>query len=715
MPISFRRPTAGLPRLSLLALGLLAAVHAHAQDADTTTADTQATDLDKILVVAQRADRVSNGATNLDLAIKDTPQSISVVTQEQMQEFGVDDVNDALRLTTGINVEEWETNRTNYTARGFEIENTQIDGVGMPNDWGIVTGALDSYGYDKIEVIRGANGLLTGVGNASGTINYVRKRPTNEEQGEVSISYGSWGTKRIEADYSTPFTKDGSWAGRIVAAHEDGGSYLSGLDNKRDYFYGVIDGQIGENGTLTLGYSYQKAKTNGNMWGALTYNLTDGSQISWDRSATTAQDWTYWNTQRENAFVEYTYRFNDDWQLKATYNYQRFEEDDLLFFAYTSSGLDAQTHEGLVGWAYRGYDTTTQHMGNVSLNGHFDWLGHEQEVMLGASVAYSNYPQYYYDMDYTQAAFGTLPGFPYALDAIAKPTWGDKILSDTLSQHLERVYGATRLSFTDRLKAVVGFNYADFSRDDTTSGAQHESKVSPYGGLTYDFSDNVLGYVSYSDIFQPQDYYDVNHVYLKPTKGVNYEAGVKADWFDKRLLTTLAVFDAKQKGLGVYGGYDLDTLSYYYFAEDVESKGWEFEATGKLNDHVNLVLGYTHLKLDGDKTLLTTIDGLVNPWIPRSTANFLLSASVPGYEALSFGVGGNWRSKTANEDSYSGFYVRQDSYAVYNAFVAWSIRPDLTLRANINNITDRKYISSLYSIGYYGAPRNYTVSLDWRF
>ena len=257
MATPFRRP-ARLPRRSLLAAGLLAAAQLHAQTTDTTASNTAATDMDAVMVVAQRAERTSNGATNLDLAIKDTPQSISEVTSEQMEQFGTTSVNDALRLATGIQVEEWETNRTTYTSRGFDIENTQIDGVGLPNGWGVATGATDAFGYEKLEVIRGANGLLTGVGNAAGTINYVRKRPTNTEQGAFGVSYGSWDTKRVEADYSTPFTADGRWAGRVVAAHEDGDSYLRGKRDKRDFVYGVIDGQIGDNGTLAFGYSWQK-------------------------------------------------------------------------------------------------------------------------------------------------------------------------------------------------------------------------------------------------------------------------------------------------------------------------------------------------------------------------------------------------------------------------------------------------------------------------
>src|SRR5262245_13342233 len=123
--------------LALLCVATPIGIHAQ-----TTAADSE---LETVLILAKRADRVSKGATGLDLEIKDTPQSISVVTREQMSDFGADNLNDALRLATGINVEEWETNRTNYMARGFDIKSTQVDGVGLPNDWGIVTGDIDSF------------------------------------------------------------------------------------------------------------------------------------------------------------------------------------------------------------------------------------------------------------------------------------------------------------------------------------------------------------------------------------------------------------------------------------------------------------------------------------------------------------------------------------------------------------------------------------------
>jgi outer membrane receptor for ferric coprogen and ferric-rhodotorulic acid len=101
-------------------------------------------------------------------------------------------------------------------------------------------------------------------------------------------------------------------------------------------------------------------------------------------------------------------------------------------------------------------------------------------------------------------------------------------------------------------------------------------------------------------------------------------------------------------------------------------------------------------------------------WVPRRTANLLLSARLPSYEALAFGLGGRWQSKISNEES-SGFTVRQGSYAVFNGFVAWDFLPNATLRLNANNIGNEKYINTLRYSGFYGAPANYTLSVNWRF
>lgn len=672
-----------------------------------------ATDLDGIRVVGQRANRVSNGATNLDLSIRETPQSISVVSSEQMREFGADSVNEALRLATGVRVDEWETNRTSYSARGFDILNTQVDGVGLPNGWGVTTGAVDAAGYEKVEVIRGANGLLTGVGNASGTINYVRKRPTNEREGRLALSYGSWNTLRAEVDYSTPFTADGTWAGRVVAAHEHGDSWLRANENSRDFFYGVVDGQVGENGTLAFGYSYQRAESDGIMWGALPFTNSDGTQREWPRSASTTQDWTWWDTTAHAAFAEYTHHVAGDWQLRLAYNWRRNTGDERMFYAFDGrgTGLDPETGLGLSGYPWGGDDEATAHLGTATLNGTYRMFGREHEAMVGLSRARSTTDSRERTADFSSPAWGPLPPFPYPTDAIPEPAWSEPALYSELDQELTRAFAATRIALTDRFKAIVGANHARYRRSGHSYDLafdQTTRHTSPYGGLTFDFSDTVLGYVSYSDIYQPQDQVDENDRYLDASQGVNYEAGIKADWFDGRLLTTVAVFKADQEGLATPTGQYNEFGMAIYAPVDVRSKGVELEAVGRLTENLDVVAGYTALRLDG----LNGRD--TYPWVPRHAANLLLSGRVAAMPTLSWGLGGRWQGGIFNTEA-SGYRVRQDSYAVLNAFVAWDIAPDATLRLNANNLTDEKYINTLRYSGYYGAPANYTLSLDWRF
>lgn len=714
--------------IALLGIGISGGLHAQsAQDVneeaaveetgpapapETAAAEPGDGEIETILIVGKREDRISKGATGLNISVAETPQSISTVDRRQMENFAAYNLNDALRLATGINVEEWETNRTNYMARGFEIKSTQIDGVGMPNGWGIVTGAMDSFGYEKLEVIRGANGLLTGVGNAAGTINYVRKRPTNEAQGSIGVSFGSWDFKRIEADYSTPLTADGTWAARVVAAAEDKDSWLRGKSDDRAFLYGVIDGQIGENSTLTFGYSHQKASTDGNLWGALVLSYSDGTQAEFPRSSSTSMDWTFWDTTTQTAFAEYTYKLGSDWNAKLSYNFRHVKDDAYLFYVYTLTGLNPDDDTGLLGNPGSYPSKNHAHLLDLNLDGSFELFGQTHELIVGLNQSTSKENMRWRPVPQTDPNWGALPAFPYPGDTFPEPQWGETIFYSVGKQRLTRAYGASRLALTDKFKAVLGFNWSEYQRDGDGifSGPydQTESELSPYAGLTYQIVDNLMAYASYSDIYQPQDQYDINQKYLDPSKGVNYEAGFKTEWLDKRLLTTLAWFTAKQENLSTFAGLN-SAGQYYYKGIDVESKGYEAEVAGKPHEYVDLVLGFTALQLHGD-------DGNnIYEWVPRRTVNLQLSSKVPGATDLTLGVGGRWQSDIAKLDENTNVMIRQDNYVLLNAFARYDVSKQLTVRLNLNNLTDEKYITSLYQVGYYAAPRNFIASLDWKF
>jgi outer membrane receptor for ferric coprogen and ferric-rhodotorulic acid len=665
----------------------------------------QETVMEPVVVKAKRENRVSKGATGLPMEIKETPQTISTIEKQQIKDFGTTSANDALRLGTGIHVEQYETNRTDYTSRGFDVQLTQIDGIGMTNDWGTVVGEQDTVHFERVELIRGANGLLTGVGNSSGTINYVRKRPTNKDQGEATVTRGSKDQRRVTLDYNKVLTEDGKWAGRVVLAHEDKDSHLRAKHDTRNTVYGIVDGQVTDNGVLTLGFTHQKAVQRSPMWGSLTLRRPDGSQAEFDSSVSTSQDWTYWNTASESVFAEYTHSLNADWEAKVTYNHRQGDEEAKLLYAYTASGMLNPDNTGLIGWAYRSSSETENDIVDANLSGEFEAFGRRHSLLVGAAHSRQKMTRDIYPLANAQLP---LPAFPYPGNAYAEPAWGPRTPDADGRQQLSRLYASTRISLADRWKGIVGLNavYLERKGDSAygTPGVDDDSttkKLSPYLGVTYDITPDMLGYVSYSDIFQNQDQKNAAGYYLDPMKGVNVETGIKAEWLDKKLLTTFAIFSSKQEGLATQVSFN--GSQYVYEPRDVKSEGFEIEATGEVTPGSHLTFGFTKLRLKGP-------DGNdIYEWVPRTTAKVSYSAPAPFLPQLRTGVAGRWQSDVSKINNAS-----QDSYFLADVFAAYQLTDAATIRLNVNNVFDKKYLSTVKYGAIHGAPRTAALTLEYK-
>lgn len=669
------------------------------------------TDLEELTVVSKRENRFSSGATKLPLAIKDTPQTISIIDDKTMENFGTTSSNDALRLGMGINIDQYETNRATFNARGFEIQLTQLDGLGMTNDYATVVGQLDTFLFDKIELIRGANGLLTGVGNSSGTINYVRKRPTNSDGGKIQVSGGSDSFKRIAADYNKVLTKDGKWAGRVVVAHENKDSHIRALHDERTNLYGVVDGQIGENGILTLGVTVQDSDQDSPMWGSLTLLYPDGSMADFDHSSSTSQDWTYWNTSQKTAFLEYTHLLGQDWEAKLSYNMGKEISDSRLFYAYTFTGSLNEDNTGLYGWPYSGHTETDRQIIDANVSGDFQAFGNEHSLIAGISASKQELVGSQYDYDRGIYQNQALPAFPYAGDAYPEPEWYPREKDREGEQKLTRFYASSKLSLTEQLNAVVGVNAIKLERKGssryggitTQTDYPDTTETSPYAGITFDFNDNVTAYASYSDIFQNQDNTDIVGQYLDPMKGVNREAGVKAEWLNQRLLTTVAIFSADQKGLATNAGTN-DEGTTYYVPKDVKSKGFEVEAVGRVNENANVAVGYTSLSLTGPDGKKDSYD----QWIPRKTFNARFDTKLASLPKVRLGITGRWQS------AVKGSYAKQDAFFLANAFASYELTDAASLRLNINNVFNEEYVGGLAYGAIYGAPVNGMLTFEYK-
>ena len=307
----------------------------------------------------------------------------------------------------------------------------------------------------------------------------------------------------------------------------------------------------------------------------------------------------------------------------------------------------------------------------------------------------------------TTPAYGLTPAFPYAQDATPEPEWLDKAKYSDLDVTLTRLFGSTKLNISDDLFIIAGFNAIDYSRKGYNSGGavdNDENEISPYLAATYSITDDINAYVSYSDIYQPQEQYDYDGHFLDPSKGVNYEIGVKTQWFDDNLLATFAIFRAEQDNIAVFAGIN-DLGDYYYDGTTMDSSGFELEVVGHLTDNLNMTFAYTNLAIEDELGKSTSA------WEPENLVKFLLDYTLPQLPELMMGLGGKWQSKTEN----AAATVKQDSYLLVNAFARWNVSESLSIQANINNITDEKYITSLKNIGFYGAPTQGSVNVTYSF
>ncbi|GAB2680662.1 TonB-dependent siderophore receptor [Aliiglaciecola aliphaticivorans] len=700
---------------------IMLAIGVHAQTAELTTEkvqDTDETNIEVIRIVESRVQRISSGATGLGLDSFDTPQSLSIIEKDTIANYNLSDVNSLFKNVTGINIDQTETDRTYFNARGFDITSMHVDGSGIPFG-DIFVGDLDTAIYEKIEFIRGSNGLITGLGNPSGTVNYVRKRPSNDPQASVAVTLGRWSNMRAVVDVSTPLTESGSWAARAVVVHQDKDSWLDLYENSRTVVYGVVDGQLNDDLTLTFGYTYQDNNSNGVTWGGIPLIYSDGTQTDFSVSTTTAMDWTYWDTLNETAFAELSWFITDDINFTTKLNYTNYEDDSQLFYSYSNTGLDSETGLGLLG--YPGNFTAEDEIliWDNTLQGTFQAWGLEHSFNLGVSLADSE------TLDFDSGAlsgFDVMPSFPgWTGTEVANPDWADPYKAGYTDVTLNRFYGSIQLAVTENFDLILGASFVDYENEGESWGASTsttEDGSSPYIGFTWEAMDDLNIYASYSDIYQPQYYLNEDLEPLGSAEGRGYELGLKKR-FDNNLLVSLALFRTEQENLyefieyGDGDGVDDDDYSddfdySLYRGVTVDSNGFELEVSGQVSEEWSMQGGLTVLTLDdenGDEA---------RTFIPRKTFKLLADYAPKWNENLNAGVSVRWQSEMYYETGYGR--ITQDSYGLIGGYVQYCFNDQLSLSLNLDNITDEKYLSSVRTDqAFYGSPTDYSLTLRYNF
>ncbi|WP_297809247.1 TonB-dependent siderophore receptor [uncultured Methylophaga sp.] len=657
-----------------------------------------------------------NTATRLGLSAKETPQSVSVITRQLIDDFELETITDVVNLATGVSAKANDSSRFNYSARGFAINNLQIDGV--PTTWesGYSAGETmtDTVLYDRVEIVRGATGLITGAGDPSAAINLVRKRADSREfDGQATLTAGSWDKYQGTVDISTPLNEAATVRGRLVGSYHDSRSYVDLLEDERQVFMGTIAADLTDQTLLNVGVSYQDHNPTSSTWGGLPVWFSDGSRTDWSRSKTTGADWTRWGSEVTNYYANLEHTFDSGAMVYAAYS-KSVNEGDLRLL-YLSGSPDRNTGLGMSSspsW----YDNEREQE-NIDIYGNipFELFGQGHEVTLGLMHSDQDFVAKRRDA-LTSSAVGNF----YDWDgSYPEPSWGAKRTYVTRDTKQTGLYAVTRLSLADPLKLILGSRVTDWevtgmNWDGSMYEFEHDDEITPYAGLIYDINDTYSSYVSYTEIFQPQNLQDKNGDFLEPIEGKNYEAGIKASFMDDRLSTTLSVFRIEQDNLGQVDPDNLvpgTTNQAYDPAEGATSKGFEFEVNGALTENWNILLGWSQFKAEdanGDA---------VNTEHPRRTATFYTTYRI---QDLTLGGGLNWESSNytiATNPVGDQDKLKQDSFALVNLMARYQISASLQAQLNLNNVFDEEYYSQIgfYSQLAYGAPRNVTASLRYDF
>ncbi len=709
---------------------------AAARATPAAAADSDATTLSEVRVTAQ-AERsaVTEGSGSYtsrivtvgkgEQTLKEIPQSVTVVTRQKMDDQNLTTIDSVLANATGITMYNSPMGGRYVYSRGFMADTYQFDGVNrafyypQANNFTSNTAMLD-----RVEIVRGATGLLQGAGTPSATINMVRKRPLAEKQLQLSASAGSWNNYRTEVDATGPLNEAGTLRGRAVVSFDDRDYFYDVAKSRTGVLYGVLEYDIAPQTRLTVGASQEKLRSVPFFHGLPRYNT--GADIRLDRSTFLGANWNRWNSEQTSVFTELAHRFNDDWTLKATATYTR--EKHHIKYMYSDGAINPATLAGSTTFSGL-FDFETDNKGiDLSLDGKFDAFGRRHSVSLGANTGRMTN-----DGDFGLISLGVrnnvfnpnrLVAQPGTAEFLARRYRGAATITEMKQSG---AYGVARFSVSDPLTLVLGArvtNYDWRSRYRDTGEVyidpyRSHGVVTPYGGLIYALNNQWSAYVSYADIFQPQNSVTAAGAVLDPIKGKNYEAGLKGELMDGRLNASFAVFRIDQNNRAEQDMVNPCSVGSYCYVSSgrVRSQGIDAEISGEIARGWQIFGGYT---LNSFRYLNNTSNAGVafaSTYTPKHILRLWTDYRLPG--ALNaWTVGGGVNFQTESSRTTGSIKVAQPSYAVWTARVSYQIDRNWSLALNVSNLFDKTYYQTVGAPGwgnFYGEPRNTTLTLRGRF
>jgi len=657
-------------------------------------------------------------AGKVPLNPKEIPNSISVLTRQQMDDQDMVTMSDAMQQITGINVIANDTTNNQYYARGYGL-GIMYDGVTSYNGMN-PSHQFDLPLYERIEVLRGPAGLLRGVGEPGGVVNLVKKRPKDTFGLSWITTTGSWDTYRVEGDITGPLNTEKTLRGRLVLSDEDRGYFYDHTHSKKRLGFGSLEYDLTPQTTFSLSFAAQDQNVKAPWSGLPAYrNLTNPSTgiyplLDVSRSTFNVPDWGRMLYHTEETSFSAEHRFDNKWLAKVSINHR--EQRQYYKYAFTSTEVNPTNNLVSYRSSQGDYDYTRDGL-DVYANGPFELLGRTHNLLLGFnSEVYNSAGKSGNGPNFNNVVFGNLSTL---IEPSISYTSGSE--SETAQSGF---YSQLRLSITDPLTLVLGGRTTTFkakTRNISPSpetawkdGAKADNQITPYGGVLYDLTKEITLYGSYADIFVPQTQLKADGSTLDPRTGRQYELGSKGEFFAGKLGASIAFFNIRDKNRA-YADPAYPTSNFYLNAGEIESKGWELEVTGKPLRGLNVTAGYTrlttrYLKDRANEGLTYSIQTPKDQFKLWSNYRFGNESALAGFStgAGIIAVSGaqssrGWRDQLVNS-----------GYTVVNGHLAYQIDKTYSVSLLVNNLFDKKYYTSVGTpniYNFYGEPRSFMLSL----
>jgi outer membrane receptor for ferric coprogen and ferric-rhodotorulic acid len=679
-----------------------------------------------------RAKGPAKTSTGLALTPRETPQSVSSVTREQIEQRSLTSVDAVLRGTTGVHVTFYDTQRPLYYSRGFLITDFQVDG--LPTFSNSTNQEFDTALYERVEIVRGANGILTGVGTPSATINLIRKRPTRTFGGTASVTVGSWDYYRGEVDLNVPLNDDGSVRSRWVVAPQKRHSFRDRYEEEKYALLGVIEADIGRDTVVSAGYQRQKNDPKAGIWGTIPFFNSAGGPANLPRSTSFSPDWTRWSRESGTLFATLEHKLSQDWSVTANLNHTEGKTYSLRTYGSgptvsTPSGSvitppfpNSVTGTGMFIYGAKGSSRETQDTLDARISGQISLGGRNHDVFAGFSSIRTNTRTDRYLGSYSYA----IPNV-YTWDGSAPvPTSYTDNGVDKQRTSQDAVYASARWRLGEPLSLLTGLRITNWRRfsdrynaagnyTGTTVRQSEGQEPSPFLGVVYDINEHLSAYASHTGIFNPQNYKERSGQPLPPVKGTSNEIGIKGEWPEQGLSGSFAFFEVKQDNYGVKDGGKVltePTVDSYIAVNGTKSFGWEADMAAHLSSNWRATAGVTRVKTTRNASDLTYAN--IPEWLVKLGTQYRASGVL---QPLEVGADLVWQGRVdaVGVDSPSGkVKVTQSPFGLLNLNASWRFTESTSLNLAVTNALDKTYWATL-DYANYGDPRFISLTLRTRF